>query len=157
MSFMGNNCRLSGKPRISIPKEKPHCSLDGTILHFTVTALPYLTLESLCGLLKLVHFVLEVWGSFGQEHEDVGLDFSAEDFRGSLEKTVWHVRKTSGVRTALWCEKKGSKCCEKPHRLPARWTQWPGAAGWPWQRTEALLWSAHHRRYCVPHQTAKET
>lgn len=57
MSFMGNNCRLSGKSSISIPKEKP---LDGTILHFTVTALPYLTLESLCGLLKLVHFVLEV-------------------------------------------------------------------------------------------------
>lgn len=46
----------------------------------------YLTLESLCGFLELVHFVLEVWGSFGQEHENVGLDFSTKDFRGGLQK-----------------------------------------------------------------------
>lgn len=46
----------------------------------------YLTLESLCGFLELVHFVLEVWGSFGQKHEDVGLDFSTKDFRGGLQK-----------------------------------------------------------------------
>lgn len=56
--------------------------LAGLLRQFT-----YLTLESLCGFLKLVHFFLEVCSSFGQKHEDVGLDFSTEDFRGSLQKT----------------------------------------------------------------------
>lgn len=52
MSFMGNDYRLYGKSQH--PKRKT------TPMHFTATAVPYLTLESLCGLLKLVHFVLEV-------------------------------------------------------------------------------------------------
>lgn len=44
----------------------------------------YFASESLCSFLKLINFVLEVRGTFGQEHEDVGLDVSAKDFRGSL-------------------------------------------------------------------------
>lgn len=47
----------------------------------------YAALESLCSFLKLIHFVLEVVSSFGQKHEDVGFDFSTEDFRGGLQKT----------------------------------------------------------------------
>lgn len=46
----------------------------------------YLALETLSSLFELVHFVLEVWGSFRKEHEDVGLDVSTKDFRGSLQK-----------------------------------------------------------------------
>lgn len=56
-------------------------ALVGAFIHFT-----YPTLESLCGFLKLVHFVLEVFSSLGQKHEDVGLDFSTEDFRGGLQE-----------------------------------------------------------------------
>jgi len=48
--------------------------------------LPHLALEALGGLLELVHFVLEVCGSLGQKHQDVGLDFPSEDFGGCLEE-----------------------------------------------------------------------
>lgn len=59
----------------------------------------YLALESLSSLLELVHFALEVWGSFRKEHEDVGLDVSTKDFGGGLQKENQTDKKKSDLDT----------------------------------------------------------